>query len=267
MISRTLTIRGTLLAVFAFCSVANAQQEADTPSDTVRALLAQANDLVTVQFDNEAGLKLYQEVEELDPENYEALWGISRCYIDIGEHLPAKTDEEQTVQLGMYEKALAYANRAIDVKPTGSQGFLRRAIANGRIALFKGVWESLDLVKAVKEDAEKAITLDPGDATAYYIMGRTHAKVSEKPGIIRWPLGLGWASYEEAVEYYEKALELRPDFIMYRLDAARAYIELDEYETARKHLRAVVDIADQDEDDGTYRQEAMDLAEQIMDEE
>ena len=133
--------------------------------------------------------------------------------------------------------------------------------------MFKGVWESLDLVKAVKSDTEKAIELDPKEATAHYILGRTHAKVSEKPGIIRWPLGLSWASYEESVEHYEKAIELRPDFIMYRLDAARAYVELEEYEKAKTHLKMIPSIDDNDEDDPKFRDEARELEKIIAEEE
>ncbi len=238
-------------------------QASDQTPGPVRALLARADSLATVAFDNAGALDLYKQAENLDSSNYEMLWGTSRCYIDIGEHLPAKTDQERQAQLDHYQKALDYANRAIAVSPKGSEGYTRRAIANGRVALFKGVWESLDLVKSVKTDIEKAIALDPKNSTAYYILGRTHAKVSEKPRIIRWPLGLGWASYEDAAENYEKAIALRPDFVMYRLDAARTYVELEEFAKARKHLDAIPSIRDQDEDDGKFRQEARDLAQVI----
>ncbi len=234
--------------------------------DQLQSLLAEADQFATVTFDNQGALKKYQEAEKIAPDNYQALWGISRCYIDIGEHLPGKTDQERQAQLDHYQKALDYANKTVSAHPTKAQGYLRRAIANGRVALFKGVWESLDLVKSVKADAEKAIALDPTDATAEYILARTHAKVSEKPGIVRWPLGLSWASYEVAVTHYERAISLRPEFVMYRLDAARSYVELEDYDTARKHLSAIPQIPDKDEDDPRFRQEAKELEKQIADE-
>ena len=257
----------TVFALLTLPLAASSFQDMSGDQSTVDSLLAQAKQYATVTFENEKALHVYQEVEKIAPENYEMLWGTSRSYVDIGEHLPGKTDEERQAQLEYYEKALAYANRTIEAHPTKSQGLIRRAIANGRVALFKGVWESLDLVKAVKTDTEKAIELDPNEASAYYILGRTHAKVSEKPRIIRWPLGLGWASYDESVEFYEKAIALRPDFVMYRLDAARAYAELDEYEAARKHLNAIASISDQDEDDPKFREEAKELEKEIAEEE
>lgn len=245
---------------------ATAQQSQGDGTGQVQALITEANQLATVTFDNEGALKKYQEAEKLAPDNYDVLWGTSRSYIDIGEHLPGTTDEQRQKQLEYYQKALDYANKTVQAHPTMAQGYLRRAIANGRVALFKGVWESLDLVKAVKADAEKAIALDPKDATAEYILGRTHAKVSEKPSIVRWPLGLSWASYEEAVKHYEKAIALRPEFVMYRLDAARAYAELEEYDAARKQLNAIPQIPDKDEDDPKFREEAKQLLKEIADE-
>jgi FimV-like protein len=180
--------------------------------------------------------------------------------------MPTGTDEEEDKQLETYQKALEFADKSIAVNPNGSMGYARRAIANGRIALFKGVWESLDLVKQTKADCEKAIALDPDNASALYVLGRTHMKVCEKPRIVRWPLGLGWANLEESVKNYEKAIALRPDFIMYRLDCARAYVELDEYEKARVHLNAIATLSTQDEDDDKFRSEAKALLEEIKDE-
>ena len=251
-----------LLALFVLPAKAR-QADEGKPQDQLVSLLAEGEEYATKMFDNRRALEKFEEAVRLAPNNYEVLWHLSRTYVDIGEHLPTKTDAEKQEQLAWYEKSLEYAERAVVVNPSGSMGLTRRAIANGRIALFRGVWESLDLVKKVKEDAEKAVAIDPTNNAAYYMLGRTHAKVSERPSIVRWPLGLGWASYEEAVKYYEKAIALRPDFIMYRLDAARAYVELEDFAQARQHLNAIASLTKQDEDDDQYRKEAQDLVTQL----
>ena len=160
---------------------------------------------------------------------------------------------------------MEFAEKAVNVNQKNSMAFARRAVANGRIALFKGVWSALDFVKQAKADCEKAIELDSNNNAAYYVLGRTHARVSEKPRIVRWPLGLGWASLEDAVANYEKAILLRPDFISYRLDAARTYIELDEYNKAREHLSVILLLPTQDEDDDQFRRETKELLEKIKD--
>jgi tetratricopeptide (TPR) repeat protein len=226
-------------------------------------LIAQGDVFAEKTFDNQKALQSYQAARALEPNNYEALWRISRAYVDIGEHYPAITDQEKTKQLQTYEKALEFANKAIAANANGAMGYTRRAIANGRIALFKGVWESLDLVKQTKADCEKAIGLDPKEPAAYYVLGRTNMKVSEKPKIVRWPLGLGWANMDDAIKNYEKAIALRPDFIMYRLDCARAYVEQDEYDKARIHLSAIATLPTMDEDDGQFRKDAQELQDKI----
>ncbi|MGH2566766.1 MAG: tetratricopeptide repeat protein [Bacteroidota bacterium] len=241
-------------------------QAAGRDSTPVQLLLVEGNEFAENLFDNHRALTKYMEALALEPGNHEILWRISRCYVDIGEHLPTSTDAEKAFQLETYEKALEYANKAIAANPRASMGYTRRAIANGRIALFSGVWGSIDLAKQTRADLETALELDPMSAAAHYVMGRTHAKVSEKPKILRWPLGLSWASLEDAVKHYERAISLRPDFILYRLDCARAYYELDEYEKAREQLRTIETLPTGDEDDDQFRREAKELWEKMREE-
>ncbi len=238
-------------------------QANDTPETGLAKLIADGNDFSQKQFDNQKALEKFQQALSIAPANYEVLWCLSRSYVDIGEHQPARTDEEKQNQLATYEKALECANKAIEANPNGAMGYTRRAIANGRIALFRGVWGALDLVKQTRADCEKAIALDSMSIGAYYVLGRTHAKLVEKPRIVRWPLGLGWANIEDAIKNYEKAISLRPDFIMYHLDYARALVENDDYAKARAHLELITSLSKQDEDDDQFRKEAKELLDSI----
>ena len=249
-----------LLGVF-ICSSLSAAHPGDTA--TVVQLLAQGNDFAEKAFDNAKALESYNAALALAPNNYDILWRMSRTYADIGELMPAKTDEEKQKQLDTYEKSLAMAKQAVAANPNGAMGYAREAIALGRIALFRGIWDAIDLVKQTKAACEKAIVLDSTEAVAYYVLGRTNAKVCEKPRFVRWPLGLGWANMDDAITNYEKAISLRPDFIMYRLDCARAYIENDDYAKAREHLLKIASCPNQYQDDDGYRKDAAELLEKI----
>ncbi len=248
-----------------FLTSTSAQQKTGNgvAGDTVAEFLAEGDVYATKTFEDQKALDTFLKALTLDNNNYEVLWRISRSYVTIAQHLPNITDEQKTKQLETYQKGLEYANRAIRANPNGSEGYTRRAIANGRVALFKGVWDSIDIVKQVKSDCEKAIQLDRSNATPYYVLARAHAKLCEKPKFIRWPLGLAWANLDTAVENYEKAIALRPNFIMFRLDAARTYVELEEYQKAKDHLYKIASLPTEDEDDPQYRKEANELLETI----
>ncbi len=248
------------LGIFSVSHVA-----ANSADSAASALIAEGDRFAEKVFDNQKALQMYTEALPIAENKYPVLWRLSRTYADIGAHMPAKTDTEKQKQLETYNTSLSYAKRAIEVNPKEAMGYVRRAITSGRIALFKGIWDAIDLVKQTRADCEKALSLDPKEAAAYYVLGRTNAKVCEKPKFIRWPLGLGWANLDDAVANYEKSIELRPDFIMYRLDCARTYIERDEYAKAREHLTAIQSLSKQNEDDDQFRAEAKELLEKIKD--
>ena len=230
---------------------------------SLQRLLAEGDQLSEVLFDQEGALGKYTEALLLAPDDYEILRRISRTYVAIADHLKAQTDEEKHHQLELYKRALECANKAIDVNPNGTSGYTWRAVANGRIALFEIGWTSITLAKQMKMDLEKALAIDPANDLAWYVLGRTHLKVSEWPKLLRWPVGMAWANLEDAIQHFEKAISVRPDFIMYHLDCARAYVEQDEYDKARTHLSTISSLATMDEDDGQFRKEATDLLEKI----
>jgi tetratricopeptide (TPR) repeat protein len=254
----TFSKAAAVIAVIAasFVGMASAQ--------TKEALIAEGDHFSTVTFENQKALDKFLLAEKTSPKDAEILWRISRSYVDIGEHLPGKTDQEKAAQLEYYQKAFDYADRAVAANPAGSMGYLRRAIANGRIALFKGIFTALDLVKQVKADCEKATLLDPNNPSAYYILARTHAKVCEKSKMVRWPLGLGWGNRDEAAKLFEKAISLRPTFMMYRIDAAKNYLELDEEQKAKEQLVKIATLPKEDEDDDAVKAEAKTMLEKLQ---
>jgi tetratricopeptide (TPR) repeat protein len=229
----------------------------------VSQLVLEADALADKGFDDESALEKYQEAFALDSLNYEVLWKLSHSYVLIGEHLPTTTDEQKEMQLQAYEEGVRYAERAISVNPEGSMGYAQRAAAKSHVALFKNIWKFSGLMSDVREDCEKAIDLDPKDAFAYDLLGRAHLRLSQRMLLFRWPFGVAWGNTDDAIANFEKAVSLHPNFIAYRIDAARAYIEKKEYEKAREHLSAVSTLPSLSRDDDRLRNEAADLLEEI----
>lgn len=232
--------------------------------------LIEEGDQYTEEFNDQKALDTYLKADKLYPNNWEVLWRISRAYVDVGEHMPEKTSEQKDAQLVLYQKAFDYADKSVKLAPDKSITYVRRAIANGRIALFKGVFSVAGVVNSVKDDCEKAIKLNNGDkyeiALAHYILGRTHAKASEKWAPARAVIGLGWADNEIAIVEFNKAINLFPNFRMFYLDLAKSYIREDEYQKARDMLKKVIESPKKDEDDDDKSAEAKKLLEEIKNE-
>jgi len=250
------------VALLMFFSVLVAAQD-------VNSFIGKGDSLVA-KFENQKALEVYQGGLDKFPGNWELLWRISRAYVDLGEHLPNTNSDEEKAQLEVYAKALNFAEEAVKAGPDKSVTYLRRAVANGRIALFKGVFSVADVVNQVRDDCEKAIKLNNGGneimGITHYVLARTHAKISEKWAPARSVLGLGWAEYDIAVEHFEKALKLYPGLMMIHLDYAKTLLREDEYEKALKVLHSGDACNILDEDDHERKAEIASLIKEVEEE-
>ena len=242
MIKSILLSAASLTLIFIFILTGNVFAGTDE-------LIAEGDSLYQM-FDNYAAEAKYMEALNLDPDNVEIIWRISRSKVDIGEHLAVDQQE------AYFEEALTYADRAITADSKSAVAHLRRAIALGKLALHKGVFKSISIVKQVRESLETSLKLDSSNPTTHYVMGRTHHKLCEKPAFARKLLGLSWANEDTGLKEYETSIKLDGTFIMYRLDYAKFLIELERYSDAKNQLVKIADLPIRDEDDEGYKIEA-----------
>jgi tetratricopeptide (TPR) repeat protein len=238
-------------------------------AQTIDDLLNQGDQYIT-DFNVQKAFETYQQADKLSPNNWEVYWRLSRVYVYQADEMPNNTGDQEDAQLAVYQKAYDYADKAVKLAPDKSITYLRRAIANGKIALFKGVFSVAGVVNAVKSDCEKAIGLGTGgsyvQALSHYILARTNAKVSEKWAPARAILGLGWADIDVAINEYNIAIKLYPKFRMFYLDLAKAYIREDEFSKAKENLNDVISSPKRDVNDDAVLAEAKKLYEEIKNE-
>ncbi len=236
-------------------------------SQTLEELLKQGDNYLDSEFNLAKAAETYQRAKKLFPKNWEIYWRISRIDVYATEQMPDKTSEEKDRLLVEYQKAYNLADTAAMLAPDKSITFLRRGIANGKIALFKGVFSVASVVNAVRDDCKKAIELGNGgnytQALAHYVLARTNAKVSEKWAPARTVLGLGWADIDKAIDEYNIAIKLYPNYRMFYVDLAKAYIREDEYGKAKEMLNNAINSPKREFNDDSVLIEAKDLLNQI----
>ena len=225
--------------------------------------LMQKGDNYYKEFNHQKALETYLKADSLYPANWVLMWKISRAYVDLAEKMPEETSKQEDEKKAKFEKAFFYADSSVKLAPEEAVTYVRRAIANGKIALFEGVFSAIGTVNDVKEDTEHAIALGNGgnytQALAHYVLGRAHLKVCEKPYLLRLPLGLGWGDMEDSIRELETAVKLRPNFRMFYLELAKAYYEESEYKKAKATLLLLEKAPFVDEDDNTVLQEGKEL--------
>jgi cytochrome c-type biogenesis protein CcmH/NrfG len=216
----------------------------------VEALIARG-DAEDRQQHTQAALALYQQAEQLDPDNVPLLLKISRMYSDLVK----QTETREPAQ-----RSLDYARRALALDPKNAKAHLSVAVGYGKLTDFVGNKTKLEYSRILKEETEKALALDPSDAFGWYLLGRWHFGVANVNGILRVLAkvvygGLPPASNDEAARCLRKAVELAPHEPAHHSALARVYTAQGKLEEARKHWLIVLaskptdaeEIADQKE--------------------
>lgn len=254
---RALPLAATLLALIALPLAA---QDAATH--------IAAGDAARCQRNTETSLMHFREALMLDSLNYEANWKAARELADLGKLMP---DRERARRDTVYAEALALANRAVRVNPNGADGHYMVSVAVGRVALTKGPKERVRSAKLVRDEALRAIELDPQHDGAMHVMGRWNAEIMRLPWITklfaRTFLGasiFSEASWDNAVRYFSDAIHFNDQNIYHHLDLAEALEDADREQEARPHLERVAQLPlGCDAGDPRYKQQAAALLQKI----
>jgi tetratricopeptide (TPR) repeat protein len=249
---------GVLSAV---ASPAMAQDVHDHVTMGVAAM--QVHDLKTALAHFEAGLAL-------DSTYYEANWRAAVALMDEGEAMPGTGRDPHRDSL--YVRAETLARRAVATDSTRVEGHFALAAAIGRASLTMGKKERIRRAAVIRQEALKAIEIDSTYDGAYHIMGRWNAEIMRLSGLSRFFaksfLGagiFGKASWEAAISYMEKAVELDPGRIYHRLELAEIYADRKRYAEARTQLDRIASLPDRELMDPEYRKQAGALAKKIAD--
>lgn len=220
--------------------------------------------------DLRTALAHYQAALALDSTAYEANWRAAIALIEQGEQIPDSVKSPERDSL--YARAERLARRAVAADSMGADGHFALAAAVGRASLTMGKKERIRRARVIRDEAQRAIDLNPRHDGAYHILGRWNAEIMRLSGLSRFfakrLLGariFGEASWEGAVSNMERAVALDPGRLYHRLELAEIYVDRKRYDDARSELAQLAALPDRELMDSVYRRQGRALAKKIAD--
>lgn len=211
----------SLIFIFAFSEMAIASvsvQDIDRQYESVqnsREDLLQAESMILKALD-QSGLS-----ESL-------AWRLARTYYAIGKNSAEDARKEY------YHRCIDRADQAIELNNRSAWGFFFRGICRGKLGEIQGIWSSLSIIKPLKKDFKKAVTLDPSVSQGgpHRALGKLYL---ELPGLLG-------GSVEKSVDHLKQAVVLGPKYADNYLFLAEALYEQENYHAAKMTLKDLLTI-------------------------
>ena len=208
------------------------------------------------QAPHETQLTLVRAEQTVPRDNAVQLARLSRTWADAVDTAPNPEAKKNAAR-----RAMDFAEQAVQAEPKNAQAHLALAIACGKWTDFVDSRTKLALSRQIRDEAEKAIALDPKLDLAYHVLGRWHLSVASVNPLLRFGArltvgALPPASLSEAVRYLEKAAELSPKTIIHHQYLAIAYQALGKRNEAAHQWRIVLELPATDRGDEEAKREA-----------
>ena len=242
-----------ILLMVQFGPVARLSAEAENLS----VLLQKADRLDDTDHFLEA-IAILKGLEKGDPRNVDVLYRISRVESDLVDDLP---DDAKKKGHDYAVEAMAYAKRAIEADPQSSEAHLAAAIAYGVMTDFVDDRTKIEYSKFIKDEAEKAIELDPKNDYAYLVLARWNFEMTQLNPILRGIAELLYgqmppASQEKALEDFQKAIDLAPNRMIHHFCYGEALAKLGRKDEARAEYQRVLRLPPTCREERGYQQKA-----------
>ncbi|XP_058524756.1 regulator of microtubule dynamics protein 1 [Ochotona princeps] len=206
--------------------------------------------------------KLYQLLTQYkESEDAELLWRLARASRDMAQLSGTSEEEKKLLVYG----ALEYAQRALEKNQSSSAAHKWYAICISDVGDYEGIKAKIANAYIIKEHFEKAIALNPKDATSIHLMGIWCYTFAEMPWYQRRIAKMLFATppsstYEEALGYFHRAEQVDPNFYSKNLLLlGKTYLKLHNRKLAALWLLKAKDYPAHTEEDKQVQTEAAQL--------
>ncbi len=194
------------------------------------------------------------------PSDATAHWMLARVLIDLGNREAAKPARE-----ALYAEAERQARRATELQPADTWGHHYLAASLGKLALSAGGKRKIELSKGVREEASRAVELDPRNDRSLHILGRWNREIANLSPFLKLAAKVVYggvpagASNEQAVELFRRAMAIDPTRLSHPLELGVTYLEMDRPQEAIPLFQSVLDLPAREPNDGDYKAQAAKL--------
>ncbi|CAB1432445.1 unnamed protein product, partial [Pleuronectes platessa] len=210
--------------------------------------------------------KLYQLLLQYkDSDEAEVLWRLARASRDLSL-LP---DMEAKRKKQLIFEAFEYARRAMEKDDQCFAAHKWYAVCLSDVGDYEGIKVKIGNSYIIREHLERAVELNPKDATSLHILGYWCFAFAELPWYQRKVAAALFSSppvstYEEALEFFLKAEEVDPDFYSKNLlMLGKTYSAMKDKEKALMWLTKAKEYPAHTLEDKDVHKEAVDLLKRL----
>lgn len=224
--------------------------------------------LLEKQFKTEEALEKYEAVLRDKPDHTAALTHASRMLSNIGGRLP---HNQRDNKFSYFDKARKYAVRAIALDSLYSDARLAHIIALGLLSeISRNPREKVLDAKLIHSEAKAILAIDPKYPEAYFVLGKWQLELSR----LNWLELLACKvlfgglpeeiSKQAALNYFNEAISLKPNSILFLFGQASAYYDLGEMSKATSTLKKALNLPLAEPDDAQRKERCRDLLAKIQ---
>jgi tetratricopeptide (TPR) repeat protein len=155
-------------------------------------------------------------------------WRRCRALVRRGEKRDKKADK-----LADYDLARQDCQKAVALSSGSVDAHFWYGISMGRWGEAKGIMKALFMIKPIRQEMAAVLALDPKHGGAHRVLGE-----------MLWQIpGFAGGDKKKALEEFETAVKLSPNYSSNYQPLAEAYLHFDRKDEAIKTLNAVLSIA------------------------
>jgi len=181
-----------------------------------------------------ASIDSYKKVLEIDKDNYEAYWKISRSYFYLGDLLPeTKEMRNQHKEIGI--EGMRYGEKATELNPQGVEGHYYYTLCLAQYSI------GISIIKALAKGLGSKYEKHIGRVIE---INKNYDNAGPLRAIGRYWYRLPWPKRDikKSISYLEEAVTSAPNNIRGRVYLAESYLKAKEKELAKEQLQKALEI-------------------------